>query len=219
MTRNGRERVDQSVGSGGESPRVRAFYDGKAHSYDRWLDAYERLMMIGAHRDRLLSRAHGRTLEVGVGSGRNLAAYPVDAQVTGIDISPAMLEIAKSRASQLGRVIDLRVGDAQDLDFPDGSFDTAVAILVLSAVPDHHQAIREIKRVLRADGRLLVLDHGRSTIRPVVWAQRAVDPVLARYAQWHFMRELPADLRSAGFSIEAVHRSRLGVLQEIVARR
>jgi ubiquinone/menaquinone biosynthesis C-methylase UbiE len=214
--RNGRNRL---AGETRDLPRIRAFYDGNAHSYDRWLAAYERAMGIGAHRDRLLSMASGRVLEVGVGTGRTLAAYPAEAQITGVDLSPAMLLIAKARASDLGRVVDLRTGDTQDLEFPEASFDAVVAMLVLSAVPDQHQAISEIKRVLRPEGRLLILDHARSTIRTVRSMQRAVDPLLARYARWHFSRDPLDDVRSAGFEIKEHHRSRFGMLAEVVARR
>ena len=214
--RNGRNRP---AGETRDPPRVRAFYDGNAHSYDRWLAAYEQAMGIGAHRDRLLSMASGRVLELGVGTGRSLSAYPADAEITGIDVSPSMLQIAEKLALKLGRTVDLRIGDAQDLEFPDGSVDTVVAILVLSVVPDQHRALSEIKRVLRPEGRLLILDHARSTIRTVRWMQRAVDPLLARYARWHFSRDPVDDVRSAGLEIEEHHRSRFGMLAKVVARR
>lgn len=87
----------------GDLLRVRSFYDKSAHSYDRWLAAYGRVTRIDGRRDRLLSRARGRVLGVGVGTGRNLAAYPIDAQITGVDVSPAMLQFAATRASELGR--------------------------------------------------------------------------------------------------------------------
>ena len=152
--------------------RVRGFYDRSARTYDQWLGLYERVMGTAERRRQLLSRARGLTLEVGVGTGRNIAHYSADTDLFGVDISPAMLQIARKRATRLGRAIELRIGDAQNLDFPDGSFDTVAAILFLSAVPDQHRAISEIRRVLRPGGRLLVLDHARSTIAPVRWLQR-----------------------------------------------
>lgn len=176
-------------------------------------------MGIDGRRDRLLSRACGRVLEIGVGTGRNLAAYPVDAQITGVDISPAMLEFAKARASELGRAIELRIGDAQNLDFPDDEFDTVVAVLVLSAVPDQNRVIAEIRRVLKPGGLLLALDHNRSTIAPVRWMQRIIDPIFARYARWHVSRDLFREVRSAGFAIDEIRQSALGTLIELAARR
>jgi ubiquinone/menaquinone biosynthesis C-methylase UbiE len=214
--RNGRDPVTGEVG---DLPRVRAFYDTSAHSYDRWLEAYGRVTKIDGRRDRLLSRARGRVLEIGVGTGRNLAAYPIDTQITGVDISPAMLQVAKTRASELGRAIELRSGDAQDLDFPDDEFDTVVAVLVLSAVPSQNRVIAEIKRVLKPGGQLLVLDHSRSAIAPVRWMQRTLDPILARYARWHIARSLVSEVRSAGFVIDETRRSALGTLLVLVAHR
>jgi len=199
--------------------RVRGFYDRTAKAYDQWLGLYERVMGTGERRRHLLSRARGRTLEVGVGTGRNIADYPAATDLTGIDISPGMLQIAQARATRLGRAIELRTGDAQNLDFPDGSFDTVAAILFLSAVPDQHQAIGEIRRVLRPGGRLLVLDHVRSRDAPVRCLQRLFNPLVARFAGWESMRDLLDDVTAAGFSVEEVHRSGLGMVEELRARR
>src|SRR4029453_7632809 len=129
--------------------RVRGFYHMSARTYDKWLGVYKGGMGTAERRPHLLSRARGRTLEVGVGTGRNIAHYPADTDLTGVDISRAMLQIARKRATRLGRATELRIGDAQNLDFQDGSFDTVAAILFLSAVPDQHRAISEIRRVLR----------------------------------------------------------------------
>jgi ubiquinone/menaquinone biosynthesis C-methylase UbiE len=206
-------------GEVGDLLRVRSFYDKSAHSYDRWLAAYGRVTRIDGRRDRLLSRARGRVLGVGVGTGRNLAAYPIDAQITGVDASPAMLQFAATRASELGRAAELRTGDAQGLDFSDDEFDTVVAVLVLSAVPDQNRVIAEIRRVLKPGGRLLVLDHSRSSIAPVRWMQRIIDPIFARYARWHIARDLLSEVRSAGFALDETRRSALGTLLELDAHR
>jgi ubiquinone/menaquinone biosynthesis C-methylase UbiE len=199
--------------------RVRRFYDMSARTYDQWLGVYERVMGTAERRPHLLSRARGRTLEVGVGTGRNIAHYPADTDLTGVDISRAMLQIARKRATRLGRAIELRIGDAQNLDFQDGSFDTVAAILFLSAVPDQHRAISEIRRVLRPGGRLLILDHARSAIAPVRWLQRLLNPLVARLARWEFMRDPLVDVTSAGFSVEEHQRSGFGMVEMLVARR
>ena len=78
-----------------------------------------------------------------MGTGRNLRHYPHGVNVTGVEFSPAMLEIARKRARQLGREIDLRVGDAQALDFPDASFATVVSTLALCTIPDDRAAVSE----------------------------------------------------------------------------
>src|SRR6267378_2847421 len=104
-------------------------------------------------RDWVCSQAIGNVLEIAVGTGRNFEHYPADVRLTGIDLSESMLGIAKRTAESLGRQADLRVGDAQALDFPPGSFDTVVCTLSLCSVPDDRKAVAEVSRVLRPGGR------------------------------------------------------------------
>jgi ubiquinone/menaquinone biosynthesis C-methylase UbiE len=102
-------------------------------------------------------------LEVGVGTGRNFAFYPLEARVTGIELSPTMLELARKGAQDLGRDFDLRIGDAQALEFPDASFDTVIFCLTLCSIPDPRRAVAEAKRVLRPAGRIVIFEHVGST--------------------------------------------------------
>jgi ubiquinone/menaquinone biosynthesis C-methylase UbiE len=131
-----------------ETERVRAIFDALAPNYDRVMDRVERIL-LGAGRDWLASQAAGDVLEVGVGTGRNLPYFSPDIRLTGIDISPAMIELARRRADELRRSAELRVGDAQALDFPDDSFDTVVFCYTLCSVPDDRRAMAEARRVLR----------------------------------------------------------------------
>lgn len=206
--------------SGADDGRRRGpeFYAKTARNYDHWLGHYERWMGLRPGRRRLLARARGRTLEVGVGTGVNLPLYPASVELTGIDLSPAMLDIARERAAELGRKAELRIGNVENLDFTEDAFDTVVATLFLSAVPEQRRALAEIRRVLKPDGRLLVLDQVRTTSAPVRWLQRLVEPVAVRFAGWHLARDLINDLTSAGFAIEAYRRSKLGMVAELVAR-
>jgi ubiquinone/menaquinone biosynthesis C-methylase UbiE len=197
--------------------RVRHYYDRTAKDYDSWLRLYERLMGFGDRRRRLLTRARGSTIELGVGTGLNLRHYPRDVRLTGVDLSPGMLEVAAWRAGRLGLEADFWIGDAHGLPFPSATFDTAVVTLFLSAVPEHRGAIAEIRRVLKPGGRVLVLDHVRSSIPAVRWIQQLVQPVLANYAGWQFTRDPDEDLRSAGFIVDECRRTRLGMLEELVA--
>jgi ubiquinone/menaquinone biosynthesis C-methylase UbiE len=114
---------------------------------------------------------------VAVGTGRNLAIYPADVRLTGIDLSPRMLDRARDRAAALGRDVELRVADAQDLPFADEVFDTVVCTLGLCSIPDERAAVREMHRVLRPGGRLLLLEHVRSPIRAVRIGQELVEPL------------------------------------------
>jgi ubiquinone/menaquinone biosynthesis C-methylase UbiE len=99
-----------------------------------------------------------------VGTGRNLDRYPTGVHLVGIDLSPAMLDVAKARARELGRDVDVQLGDAQALSFAAKSFDTVVVTLALCAVPDDRQAIREVDEFC---DRLVWLEHVRSRVAPV----------------------------------------------------
>jgi len=100
----------------------------------------------------ICSLAKGRTLEVGVGTGLNLPLYRRDLELTGIDLNPGMLAMARRRATESGRTIDLREGNAEMLPFPDASFDTVVCTLAVCSVADRGSAIGEMYRVLRPGG-------------------------------------------------------------------
>jgi ubiquinone/menaquinone biosynthesis C-methylase UbiE len=200
-----------------ETARVRAFFDRSAASYDGWMRPFDRLL-LGGGRARVCRRARGRTLELAVGTGLNLPFYSPDVALTGVDVSPAMLAVARRRAEALGRDADLCVGDAQALEFPDEGFDTVVATLALCTIPDERRALAEAHRVLRPGGRLLLLEHVRSPVAPVRWAERLLDP-LARLAGDHLLRDPLDHLAAVGFEVERCHRSRWGFIEEVVARK
>lgn len=107
-------------------------------------------------------------LEVGVGTGLALSAYPPSCHVTGIDLAPDMLERARRKVAREGwQHIDLAVGDAQDLDFPDDSFDYVTSFHVVSVVPEPKRMMREMVRVCRPGGTIVIINHFRSE-RPVI---------------------------------------------------
>jgi ubiquinone/menaquinone biosynthesis C-methylase UbiE len=128
-----------------ETERVRAIFDKSAASYDGWMRPFDRLLLDGG-RSRVYGRARGRTLEIAVGTGLNLPFYPPDVEVTGVDVSPGMLAVARWQADALGRAVELRIADAHALDFPDESFDTVVVTLPLCSIPDERRALAEAHR-------------------------------------------------------------------------
>jgi ubiquinone/menaquinone biosynthesis C-methylase UbiE len=146
---------------------------------------------------------------VGVGTGVHLPHYPAGVALTAVELSPAMLGVARQRAHGLGIEVDLRVGDATALDFADKQFDTVVATHFLSVAVDEQRAVREIGRMLKPAGHALVLDHGQSHIPPIRLIQKALDPVTTSYAASHVGRDLISLLVSNGFLIEAPATARL----------
>ena len=117
-------------GRHGETPvqQQRRVWDEAAPSYDRQMALFER-MLLSDGRAWVGRHARGRVLEVAVGTGLSLPHYPADVTLTGVEVSPRMLALARQRAADLGRDVDLREGDAEHLPFGDGAFDTVVCAL------------------------------------------------------------------------------------------
>jgi ubiquinone/menaquinone biosynthesis C-methylase UbiE len=203
---------------GAQSERVRRYYDKTASKYDRRIAFFERIL-FGDGRRWVCSRAEGDVLEIAVGTGRNLRHYPPSARLTGIELSPAMVAIARREAAALGRDADLRVGDAQALEFPDESFDTVTCTLSLCTIPDHATAVAEMWRVLRPGGCLRLLEHVRSPVPAIRAGQRVLEPLTVHFEHDHLLRE-PLDLvRSTGFQVEQLERSKLGIVERLAASK
>jgi len=198
--------------------KVRAYYERQAPRYDRRIRLAEKLF-FGEGRRWAASQATGDVLEVAIGTGRNLRFYPGEARVTGIDISPKMTEIARRRALELGREVKLEVGDAQALAFPDESFDTVVCTLSLCCIPDDRRAVKEMKRVLRPGGRLVLLDHVSSDMTVVRAMQRLLEPLWNRVHSESLLRHPLKLVREEGFEIEWHERSRWGIVERVLARK
>lgn len=201
-----------------DTARVRAVYQRQAPHYDRIIAVADRLLFPGG-REWACRQASGSVLEVAIGTGRNLPHYPADVQLTGIDLSPAMLARARERATRLGREIRLQEGDAQRLPFPDATFDTVVATLTLCSIPDDVTAVAEMARVLRPGGRLVLLDHVASPAPVVRAVQRVLDPLFVRLAADHLLRRPELAVRAAGLSIDELTRAKRGIVTRLVAAK
>jgi ubiquinone/menaquinone biosynthesis C-methylase UbiE len=196
--------------------RQKQVWDKAAPGYDKQISFFEKIQFAGG-REWLGARARGRVLEVAIGTGRSLPHYPADASITGIELSPAMLAIARQRAADLGRDIDLREGDAEHLPFGDASFDTAVCALSLCTIPRPAAAIAEMQRVLVPGGRLLLLDHIGSTWPPVYAAQWLLERITIRAAGEHFTRRQLPLVTAAGFQVMETERLKAGTVERIHA--
>ena len=137
------------------------------NAYKLWAPIYDQTFGIMVRAGRMRAVRHinnsesGRVLEVGVGTGLSLPHYRTDLEITGIDLSPNMLEKAQERVQNknLTHVDDLLIMDASDLDFPDNSFDTVVAMFVMTVVPDPEAVMRELQRVCAPGGEVLLVNH------------------------------------------------------------
>ncbi len=137
------------------------------HAYKIWAPVYDQTfgIMVRAGRMRAVRHINNsdttRVLEVGVGTGLSLPHYRPDLEVTGIDLSPEMLEKAEDRVrnKNLTHVDELLVMDASRLEFPDNSFDTVVAMFVMTVVPDPEAVMKELQRVCAPGGEVLLVNH------------------------------------------------------------
>jgi ubiquinone/menaquinone biosynthesis C-methylase UbiE len=206
------------VPSRAETDRIRRIFDKQAPKYDRSMALFERFVFSG-NREWACSQAEGDVLEIAAGTARNLPFYADGVRLTGIELSPEMAELGRRRAEELSREMDMRVGDAESLDFPGESFDTVVCTYGLCAIPDHRAAVREAKRVLRPGGRLLLAEHVRSPNPIVRTIQRLVDPLAHRFGGDHLLREPLVPLEGEGFEIERVERSKAGFVELVAARK
>jgi ubiquinone/menaquinone biosynthesis C-methylase UbiE len=198
--------------------RVRAFYERTASRYNRQIRLAEQIL-LGHGRQWVCSQAAGDVLELAVGTGRNLRYYPEEIRLTGIELSPAMLALARQEAAALGRHIDLREGDAQALEFPEQSFDSVTCTLSLCTIPDDRAAMREALRVLRPGGRIILLEHVRSPIQPVRAGQRLLEPLFLRFEHDHLTRDPLDYLATEGFEIDTITRLKWGIVERVVARK
>ena len=207
--------MNTTSGSRSSQEDVTRRYDRNARFYDLY-DKPMDLLGVGRRRERLLSQARGHTLEVGVGTGRNLPLYPSGVQLTGIDVSANMLAKARHAADRRHAAVDLQLGDVQHLPFPDGSFDTVSATCVFCSVADPLTGLREVARVARSDGRVLLLEHVRPRTRVLGWIADRLNPLASRLIGADINRRTEDTVAIAGLDLIEVRR--WGVWREITAR-
>jgi phosphatidylethanolamine/phosphatidyl-N-methylethanolamine N-methyltransferase len=152
-------------------------------AYRRWAPVYDhtfgRVAAEGRkHSVEIINQRRGRVLEVGVGTGLSLPAYGRHLEIVGIDLSPEMLEKARERVieERLTNITGLHVMDAAALTFPDASFDTVVAMYVLTVVPEPERVMRELARVCRPGGEVLIVNHFSAEEGMRGWVERRMAP-------------------------------------------
>lgn len=198
-----------------EQAQVTRRYDRMAWLYDVY-DAPMEWMGTSKRRHRLVSAASGRVLEVGIGTGKNLAHYSPEVDLTGLDVSTEMLSRARRRADRIERAVALERGDVTSLAYRDDSFDTTVATSVFCSVADPVAGLAELGRVTKPDGRILLLEHVRPRNPILGWLADLATAFTRRVFGFRANRRTEDNLAAAGLDIVDVRRE--GIWREVIAR-
>ena len=202
-----------------ESNITRARYNRIAPIYDLMEILPER--RFAPWRKQLWAKiSTGRVLEVGVGTGKNFPYHSPQTEVTGIDLSEKMLAKARQKAKKQAYPLDLHQMDAQRLDFPDNTFDAAVATFVYCSIPNPGLSLQELARVVKPEGQIMLLEHVRID-RPALIGKIMdwLDPLVVRIMGAHINRRTAETVRQAGLAIEQVENlAPQGLVKLIIAR-
>ena len=202
-----------------ETITIRKRYDRIAGIYDRMEEIMERSRLTG-WRELLWSKIEGDTiLEIGVGTGKNFRFYPAGKDMTAIDFSDKMLAHARNKAALSEIKVKLLQMDVQDMEFPDDSFDTVVGTFVFCSVPDPIKGLQEVKRVVKPDGSVILLEHVLSSNRILAGLMNMINPVVVRTMGPNINRKTVENVTKSGLIVENVTELGAGIFKLIEARK
>ncbi|MBC2857280.1 class I SAM-dependent methyltransferase [Cetobacterium sp. 2A] len=172
-------------------------YTRMAHIYD-WV---EQRMPMNDFKKQAVNLLQGKILEVGIGSGANLKFYKKDSDVTGIDFSTGMLEIAKEKINTLNlnnvKLIEMNI---ENMNFPDNTFDSVLSTCVFCTVPNPKNGILEILRVLKPGGKAIFLEHMKSSSSSINIFLKFMNIITTKALGTSLLRETEKTIREVGFS-------------------
>lgn len=197
---------------------------GTSEKYDRFSRIYDLVerpveqKLFAGLRQKALSDAQGRVLEVGIGTGKNIPHYPPDVvEVVGIDFSSGMLLGARDRAAQSPVKISLMQMDVERLAFEDESFDTVVSAFVFCTVPHPLQGLQEVYRVLKGEGTAVFLEHMKTESVLVNIPLYMMNVFSRAFTGTSMVRETQKNIETAGFHLREVQRYVYGIVRLMIA--
>ncbi len=200
-----------------ELKQIQTLYDQKASWYEL-TSKFINLVGLGRLRRKVFSQARGKILEIGAGTGNNLPFFPKNADLTLSDLSSEMLNIAQTLAKRLRLEVKFVRADAQNLPFEDFEFDTVCSSLSTCTFIDPVAVLKEMRRLTKPGGQILLLEHGRSRNR---WLGRWQDRFAPKHYKKHACR-LTQDptkyLQPAGLVTETSSRHFFGIFYAITAK-
>jgi phosphatidylethanolamine/phosphatidyl-N-methylethanolamine N-methyltransferase len=204
------------MGVGMNKEQIKRIYSAWSSCYDyvfKWFFAPRQKHVI----ETMDIKPGQRVLDVGVGTGLSLPVYPRDCEVVGIDLSKDMLSKAREKVSELGLTnVRLLEMDAQQLSFLEDSFDHVVATFVISVVPDPVRTINEMKRVLKPEGSLVIVNHFQNEDNKLVGALEQLIAPFCRLLGWNSDLKLSDLVESANLAIDQIYQMRKVDLWQVV---
>ena len=202
-----------------ENDIIRKRYDRIA-PYFEMMEAMMEGLFFKSWRKNLWSRVEGHhILEVGVGTGKNFEYYPPGARVTAIDFSPAMLKQASQKKAQKAVKVDLDLMDIQSLAFADSSFDTVIASFVFCSVPQPLKGLKELHRVCKPGGQVLLLEHVISTKPLLAKVMNFFNPIILILVGANINRNTLRNIKAAGFAWVIVDQQSSHIIKLVEARK
>lgn len=190
--------------------RIAPFYEG--------MEAIMEGLFFKHWREKLWAKVEGiHILEVGVGTGKNFAYYPKNAKITAIDFSPAMLEQAKLKKKSRGINVDLHLMDIEFLQFADNSFDTVVSSFVFCSVPSPAKGLKELQRVCKPDGKVLLLEHVLSSRRLIAKLMNFLNPLVLSLVGANINRTTVKNVQACTFRFVRVDERSSDIIKLIEA--
>ena len=202
----------------------RSMQNPTAQRYNRIAKLYDlfqwpmEVLSLNRLRKEVISHAQGKMLEVGIGTGKNLPFYPPNCDLTGIDFSTGMLDIAREKMVKIGLVqCELIEMDIEEMSFSNDCFDTIVSSFVFCTVPHPDKGLNELYRVLKPGGKAIFLEHMKSSskwLNAFLWM---MDKITTPLLGTSMLRETQKEIEKAGFTILSSENKVFDILRLIVA--